>query len=266
MTQRIDVLGTGNAFLPNGRHHSFSIFDGKHIIDAPPTALASLRRAGIPVSDIESVFVTHVHGDHVFGFPFLLLERKYISDREGVAPLRVVGSSTVKSRLTQLCHLAFPGSLESILETVEWIVDETGTTNDGWTWERFEVLHDDAVDPHGYRFAHTSGANFVHSGDSGPCETLYDAIKRSDIAILEMGFHDWVPSTHHHKPKDVEALANLVTTPFVITHTFVDDSNGHPKILSDELPNHPPHVHHISDGTRLNWSDGEWGIRAPDKA
>ena len=63
MTPRIDVLGTGNAFLPNGRHHSFSMFDGKHIIDAPPTALASLRRAGIAVSDIESVFVTHIHGD-----------------------------------------------------------------------------------------------------------------------------------------------------------------------------------------------------------
>ena len=147
MTPRIDVLGTGNAFLPNGRHHSFSVFDGKHIIDAPPTALASLRRAGIAVSDIESVFVTHIHGDHVFGFPFLLLERKYISDREGTVPLRVIGSPTVKVRLTELCHLAFPGSLESILESVEWVEDAVGTTDDGWSWERFEVHHDDAVDP-----------------------------------------------------------------------------------------------------------------------
>jgi len=265
MTQRIDVLGTGNAFLPNGRHHSFSIFDGKHIIDAPPTALASLRRAGIPVCDIESVFITHVHGDHVFGFPFLLLERKYISDREGKAPLRVIGSSIVKERLTELCHLAFPGSLESILETVEWIEDVTGKTSDGWSWERFEVLHDDAVDPHGYRFVHFEGANFVHSGDSGPCETLYDAIKRSDLTILEMGFPDWVPSTHHHKPKDVEILAHQVATPLIITHTFVDDVTEQEQILSDTLPKHPANVHHISDGTRLNWKNGEWNISTPNE-
>ena len=31
------MLGTGNAFLPHERHHSFLIFDKKHIIDAPPT-------------------------------------------------------------------------------------------------------------------------------------------------------------------------------------------------------------------------------------
>ena len=52
------MLGTGNAFLPHQRHHSFLIFDGKHIIDAPPTALLSLRRAGISPAEIETIFIT----------------------------------------------------------------------------------------------------------------------------------------------------------------------------------------------------------------
>ena len=88
MAPRIDMLGTGNAFLPHGRHHSFAMFDERHIIDAPPTALAGLRRHGKNVAEIETVFITHVHGDHVFGFPLLLLERKYISDRTGTARSR----------------------------------------------------------------------------------------------------------------------------------------------------------------------------------
>ena len=83
MTHEVRMLGTGNAFLPHLRYHSFLVFDGKHIIDAPPTALLSLRRAGISPADIETIFITHLHGDHVFGLPFLLLEKKYISDREG---------------------------------------------------------------------------------------------------------------------------------------------------------------------------------------
>ena len=53
------MLGTGNAFLPYGRYHSFAMIDGKHIIDCPPTALASFRREGHSVSDIETIFITH---------------------------------------------------------------------------------------------------------------------------------------------------------------------------------------------------------------
>jgi len=76
MPHTINMLGTGNAFLPHGRMHSLALIDGVHLIDAPPTALIALRQQGISVADLCSVFITHVHGDHVFGFPFLLLERK----------------------------------------------------------------------------------------------------------------------------------------------------------------------------------------------
>ena len=52
MAQEVVMLGTGNAFLPYGRYHSFAMIDGKHIIDCPPTALASFRREGHAVSNI----------------------------------------------------------------------------------------------------------------------------------------------------------------------------------------------------------------------
>ena len=44
-----------------------------------------------------------------------------------------------------------------------------GTTVDGWNWNRFEVNHNDSVDPFGYSFVNDD-ASFVHSGDSGPCD------------------------------------------------------------------------------------------------
>ena len=258
MAHRIEMLGTGNAFLPHGRHHSFALFDGHHIIDAPPTALAGLRRAGHDVAGLRTVFITHVHGDHVFGFPFLLLERKYISDREGKQPLTVVGTPFVKERLTHLCQLAFPGSLDSMIEQVNWVMDDEGQLDDGWRWERFEVHHEDAVEPHGYRFEHESGASFVHSGDSGPCEPLYDAIERSHLAILEMGFPDWVPSTHHHKPKDILAFSERCKTPLGITHTYIDDESPYPKLLEDTEPSFPAHVVQLHDGDLIEWDGKFW--------
>ena len=78
----VDLLGSGNAFLPSGMLHSFLVIDKHIIIDCPPTALASLRIAGISPADIDTILITHVHGDHVFGFPFLLLEMNtYLIER-----------------------------------------------------------------------------------------------------------------------------------------------------------------------------------------
>ena len=172
--------------------------------------------------------------------------------------MTVVGTPFVKERLTRLCQLAFPGSLDSMLEHITWVMDDEGQLDDGWRWERFEVHHEDAVEPHGYRFEHESGASFVHSGDSGPCETLYDAIERSHLAVLEMGFPDWVPSTHHHKPMDIAALADRCTTPLGITHTYIDDESPFPKLLEDTEPVFPSHVVQLHDGDLIEWNGKSW--------
>ena len=80
LVARIDFLGTGNAFSPPGRMHALALLDGSVMVDAPPTALAQLRRAGVSPAELNHLLITHWHADHTFGFPFILLERKYISD------------------------------------------------------------------------------------------------------------------------------------------------------------------------------------------
>tara|TARA_Y100000994_G_scaffold248632_2_gene257007 strand:+ start:5342 stop:6106 length:765 start_codon:yes stop_codon:yes gene_type:complete len=249
----VELLGSGNAFLPSGRLHSFLAIDKHIVVDCPPTALASLRKAGISPADIDTILITHVHGDHVFGFPFFLLERKYISDREGLKELTVAGSSGVKERLTHLCNLAYPGSLEEILETINW-VDVPNVK--GWTMERFEVLHDPEVDPHGWMMTNDEGWSMIHSGDSGPFEDLWDRIGRCSFAVVEMGVPEWVNTEHHHKPSDITKLANKYpNTKMVITHTFIDSDY---QIITKEVPDFPPNVIHGEDGMEFEInSDGQ---------
>ena len=43
---RVQFLGTGNAFSPNGRLHALVLIDGKILVDAPPSVLPQLRRVG----------------------------------------------------------------------------------------------------------------------------------------------------------------------------------------------------------------------------
>ncbi|MDP6870015.1 MAG: MBL fold metallo-hydrolase [Candidatus Poseidoniaceae archaeon] len=239
---RVELLGSGNAFLPSGRHHSFLCIERHIIVDAPPTALASLRRAGISPSDIDTILITHVHGDHVFGFPFLLLERRYISDREMERPLTVAGSSGVKSRLIELCNLAYPGSLDQMLKLINWVdLPEINR----WTFERFEVNHDPEVDPHGWMMTHDDGWKMLHSGDSGPCDELWNRIGQCNFVILEMGVPEWVDTQHHHKPSDIRKIANMYPeTTFIVTHTYVDSDY---EILTNEIPVFPANVIHGND-------------------
>ena len=249
----VELLGSGNAFLPSGRLHSFLAIDKHIVVDCPPTALASLRKAGISPADIDTILITHVHGDHVFGFPFFLLERKYISDREGLKELTVAGSSGVKERLTHLCNLAYPGSLEEILETINW-VDVPNV--EGWNMERFEVLHDPEVEPHGWMMTNDKGWSMIHSGDSGPFEDLWDRIGKCSFAVVEMGVPEWVNTEHHHKPSDITKLANKYpNTKMVITHTFIDSDY---QIITKEVPDFPPNVIHGEDGMEFEInSDGQ---------
>ena len=242
----VELLGSGNAFLPSERMHSFLLIDKHIIVDCPPTALASLRKAKISPADIDTILITHVHGDHVFGFPFLLLERKYISDRENLKPLTVAGSKGVRERLTLLCKLAYPGSLEAMLETINWV---DTPTSDVWAFERFKVLHDEEVDPHGWMLTHSNGWSMLHSGDSGPCDELWNRVEKCTFAVVEMGVPDYVETEHHHKPKDIFELSEKCKdTTIVLTHTYIDDGY---KILTTDIPNFPSNVIHGSDGMKF---------------
>ena len=77
----ITFLGSGNAFCPSGRLHSLVLIDDRILVDAPPTVVPQMREHGICPSSITDLLITHWHGDHTFGVPFLLLERKWISER-----------------------------------------------------------------------------------------------------------------------------------------------------------------------------------------
>ena len=255
MVVKLEFLGSGNAFLPQGRFHSLLLIDDSILIDCPPTALSSLRRIELSPSKLNSIMFTHWHGDHVFGFPFVILERKWISDRSGVEPLGIHGPKGCKERLSTLCETAYPGSMDDRLKEFDWDESSNGNimNNPKWKFERFAVEHDVEVDPHGYVLTHSSGLSVMHTGDSGPCEAIESRVGRCDVVVIEMGVPDYVQFSQHYSPKSILNIAQInPNTVFLVTHTFLDDpSSPLAAIISNELPKLPPNVIQISDGDKF---------------
>ena len=75
MNFTLTVLGTASAKPTAGRHQSaqvLSVRGRSFLIDCGEDVQTRLQECGISPMKIESVFISHIHGDHVFGLPGLL--------------------------------------------------------------------------------------------------------------------------------------------------------------------------------------------------
>jgi ribonuclease BN (tRNA processing enzyme) len=248
---RIDFLGTGNAFTPLGRSHALAVIDRKIMIDAPPSLIPQLRKFGIRTSQISHLLFTHWHADHTFGFPFFLLERKYISDTKNEQELNIYLRPRGKEFLTNLCNMGFPGSLENEFDTMaNWNeMEKAELTGTNWKFERFPVCHTPETDPHGYELKHKNKFVVLHCGDSGPCEEIEKRTVNANVIILEMGMPDIGDFPYHYTPKGVKDLSERNPDKMIlVTHNYASSKNnseGFP------IPDLPENVHQLEDGDAI---------------
>lgn len=102
----LSFLGSGNAFTAGGRYWSGFLVNGRYLFDAPPTLLPHLKRLGLPLAELRVIFLTHFHGDHFLGLPFLFLEYRYLTRRQ--EDLVIVGPSGVQEVVEGLVERAYP--------------------------------------------------------------------------------------------------------------------------------------------------------------
>lgn len=110
---RLLALGTADAFNAAGRGHSCYLLEdaaGLATVDFGPTALAALGRFGVEPGRIGAVHFTHLHGDHIGGWPFLLVDAVYRLKR--TAPLAVSGPPGTRERLETLWAASYPDAAQ----------------------------------------------------------------------------------------------------------------------------------------------------------
>ena len=74
---KLKVIGCGDAFGSGGRLNTCFYIDAgsiRFLVDCGASSLPGLKQYGIYADDIDAIVISHFHGDHYGGVPFILLD------------------------------------------------------------------------------------------------------------------------------------------------------------------------------------------------
>jgi len=192
-------LGTGDAFGSGGRLHTATFVRsaaGTVLVDCGPSTLAALRRDALDPDDVDAVLLTHLHGDHFAGVPFLLMDAHYATNR--TKPLAIAGPEGVKDAVARAHEVLFPGSgvlpLRFPVTWIEW--DEGQAVAAGpVTVTPFPVAHSKVLACFGLRLE-LAGRVLAFSGDTEWTDTLIPLSSRADLFVCECFGYESAPPHH----------------------------------------------------------------------
>jgi ribonuclease Z len=206
---RVTLLGTGcpPAVLTRfGPSTLVEAGDQKFLFDAGRGALQRLVQLNVPWQAVQGLFLTHLHSDHVVGFPDLWLTGWLIAPGRN-APLQVWGprgTADMMSHLQQAYKYDIGVRIENDRVTPDGVMLRVDEIREGVVYERsgvrvtaFEVDHAPVTPAFGYRIDH-AGHSVVLSGDTRVSERLVRYAQGVDLLVHEV----FVPETLQGVPSE----------------------------------------------------------------
>jgi ribonuclease BN (tRNA processing enzyme) len=222
----IRFIGSGDAFGSGGRFNTCLLVTGsqcRFLIDCGASSLVALKQAGIDLNSIDGVVISHLHGDHFGGLPFLLLDARHIAKRD--RPLFLFGPTGFKARLEAAQEALFPESSHNVpgfpLELREL---ETGARSEGrgFAVTPFLAEHSAGGTPCFSLRIKCDGRIVTYSGDTEWTERLAAAARAADLFICECSTFER-PLTGHLDYKSLEPRLDAIGAKRVIlTHMNPD--------------------------------------------
>src|SRR5207302_5913574 len=189
---RLRFLGSGDAFASGGRLQTCFHLEGSSepmLIDCGATALVALKRERIDAASIGCVALSHLHGDHFAGLPWLVLDGQF-ADR--TRPLLIGGPPRTEQRFAQAFEALYPGAVSvkrafdvRIVELAERESSALGPA----VVTPFKVAHSSGAPSYGLRVEY-GGKLIAYSGDTEWTDSLLDVAREADLFVCECNYYD----------------------------------------------------------------------------
>lgn len=192
-TVQVQFIGSGDAFGSGGRFQTCIMIRATGteplLIDCGASSLIAMKRAAVDPSTISTVLISHLHGDHFAGVPFLILDGQF-SHR--TRPLIVAGPRGTRERVEAAMEVLFPGSTKIqrrfAVEFVE--LSQRKAVNLGAaTVTAFQVEHFSGAPSLAVR-VECQGKIITYSGDTQWTDALVEAADGVDLFVAEAYFFD----------------------------------------------------------------------------
>jgi len=218
---RVTVLGAGDAFSSGGRRQSGYLVEvgtTGFLLDCGTTTLLALKTLGIGTERVDFIAISHLHGDHFGGLPFLFLE--YVYEKPRTKPLVITGPPGLEKRVRDLHRamyrelsdrpLCFPLRFHELTPGQAAIVC-------GVELMPFAVPHQENEISLGYRVA-AAGKTLLYSGDCGWNENLVQYSQNTDLCICECCYFHTQVSFHISYPKIAQESRRMGCKRLLLSH------------------------------------------------
>jgi ribonuclease BN (tRNA processing enzyme) len=217
---RLRFVGCGDAFSAGGRFHTCFHLDGGDqpmLIDCGVTSLVALKREGIDPASIGWIALSHLHGDHFGGLPWLILDGQFAGRTR---PLVIAGPPGAEARFKQAFEALYPGSTSAerpfeirFVEMSERVSCELGPA----LVTPFEVRHRSGAPSYGLRVRY-GGRLIAYSGDTEWTDALLELADGADLFICECNEFDKFVPGHLNYRTLAERRSELRCERLVLTH------------------------------------------------
>lgn len=222
---QLRFVGCGDALGSGGRFNTCFHVSGERVnflIDCGASSLPALKRYGISRDDLDLILITHFHGDHFGGLPFLLLDAQFARRKR---PLVIAGPRGIELRLTRLMEALFEHSSAtrqhfelSVVALEPEKIREFGAVK----VTPFPVVHGDSGGPFFAYRVEAEGCTIAYSGDTQWTETLVAAAHDADLFIAEAYYHDKIVKNHLSLKTLETHLPEINPKRLVLTHMSDD--------------------------------------------
>jgi ribonuclease BN (tRNA processing enzyme) len=221
----VTFAGSGDAFGSGGRYqaciHVRPAGKPPFLLDCGTTSLTALKAAGLDPGEIGTVFVSHLHGDHFGGLPFLVLDGQFTGRTR---PLTVAGPPGTAARLHQAMETLFPGSAGAdrkfAVEVTE-LAPGGRTAVSGVEVASYEVSHPSGAPPLALQVT-VGGQVIAYTGDTAWTDALPAVADGAGLLIAEAYYYSKaIP--YHLSFADLAAHRDeLACRRVVLTHMSAD--------------------------------------------